>query len=53
VPTAVIEYGVHWSGVTVHLVDVEHRLYPESLLFAENRIALDGRTVRIDDTGRH
>lgn len=50
---AVIEYGVHWSGVTVHLVDVEHRLYPESLLFAENRIALDGRTVRIDDTRRH
>jgi len=78
---AVIEYGVHWSGATVHLVDeeydhgpivlqepvpvypddtpqsladrikeVEHRLYPEALrLFAEGRIHLEGRTVRIED----
>ena len=81
---AVIEYGAHWSGVTVHLVDeeydhgpivlqepvpvypddtpqaladriktVEHRLYPEALrLFAQGRIHLDGRTVRIDDYDR-
>ena len=81
---AVIEYGVHWSGVTVHLVDeeydhgpvvlqepvpvyaddtpealaervktVEHRLYPYALrLFAENRVHLDGRTVRLDEPER-
>jgi phosphoribosylglycinamide formyltransferase-1 len=81
---AVIEYGAHWSGVTVHLVDeeydhgpivlqepvpvypddtpqaladriktVEHRLYPEALrLFAQGRVHLDGRTVRIDDYDR-
>jgi phosphoribosylglycinamide formyltransferase-1 len=81
---AVIEYGVHWSGVTVHLVDeeydhgpvvlqepvpvyaddtpdrlaervkaVEHRLYPYALrLFAEGRVALDGRTVRLRDDDR-
>lgn len=78
---AVIDYGVHWSGATVHLVDeeydhgpiviqepvpvyandtpqaladrvktVEHRLYPEALrLFAQDRVELDGRTVRIAD----
>jgi len=82
---AVIDYGVHWSGATVHLVDeeydhgpvvlqepvpvyaddtpdalaarvldVEHRLYPEALrLFAQDRIRVDGRTVRIEDAGRH
>jgi len=82
---AVIEYGVHWSGTTVHLVDeeydhgpivlqepvpvyaddtpdtladrihdVEHELYPEALrLFAEDRVHLDGRTVRFDDIDRH
>ncbi len=76
---AVIEHGVKWTGVTVHLVDedydtgpivlqepvrvepgdtpetlaarvleVEHRLYPEALrLFAEERIAIDGRRVHI------
>jgi formyltetrahydrofolate-dependent phosphoribosylglycinamide formyltransferase len=81
---AVLEYGVHWSGVTVHLVDetydhgtivlqepvpvyaddtpesladrvkdVEHRLYPEALrLFAEDRVQVDGRTVRIADDDR-
>ena len=81
---AVIEYGVHWSGVTVHLVDeeydhgpivlqepvpvyaddtpqtladriktVEHRLYPEALrLFAEGRVSVDGRTVRIEGQDR-
>jgi phosphoribosylglycinamide formyltransferase-1 len=81
---AVLEYGVHWSGVTVHLVDeeydhgpvvlqepvpvyaddtpealaervqtVEHRLYPYALrLFAEDRVHLDGRTVRIDTPRR-
>lgn len=81
---AVIEYGAHWSGATVHLVDeeydhgpivlqepvpvypddtpqvladriknVEHRLYPEALrLFAQDRVRLDGRTVRIDDYDR-
>ncbi|WP_028566824.1 phosphoribosylglycinamide formyltransferase [Salisaeta longa] len=78
---AVVDYGVHWTGATVHLVDdaydqgpivlqepvpvrpgdapddvaarvlaVEHRLYPRALrLFAQGRIAVDGRTVRIDD----
>ncbi len=82
---AVIDYGVHWSGATVHLVDeqydhgpvvlqepvpvyaddtpdalaarvldVEHRLYPEALrLFAQDRVRVDGRTVRIKDAGRH
>jgi len=81
---AVIEFGVHWSGVTVHLVDeeydhgpivlqepvpvyptdtpqalaerirkVEHRIYPEALrLFAEGRIEVNGRTVRIDGQNR-
>lgn len=81
---AVIEYGVHWSGVTIHLVDeeydhgpvvlqepvpvyaedtpqrladriknVEHRLYPEALrLFAEDRVRLDGRTVRFEGVER-
>jgi phosphoribosylglycinamide formyltransferase-1 len=81
---AVLDYGAHWSGVTVHLVDeeydhgpivlqepvpvypddtpqaladriktVEHRLYPEALrLFAQDRVHLDGRTVRIDDYDR-
>lgn len=81
---AVLDYGAHWSGATVHLVDeeydhgpivlqepvpvypddtpddlaarvltVEHRLYPEALrLFAQDRITMDGRTVRIDDAGR-
>lgn len=76
---AVIDYGVRWTGVTVHLVDaeydtgpvvlqepvrvhpddtpqvlaarvleVEHRLYPEALrLFAQGRVAVTGRTVRI------
>lgn len=76
---AVLNYGVRWTGVTVHLVDeeydhgpivlqepvpvlpddtpetlaarvleVEHRLYPEAVrLFAEGRIAIDGRRVRI------
>ena len=81
---AVLDYGAHWSGVTVHLVDeeydhgpivlqepvpvypddtpqvladrvktVEHRLYPEALrLFAQGRVHLNGRTVRIDDYDR-
>lgn len=81
---AVIERGVHWSGVTVHLVDeeydhgpivlqepvpvyaddtpqaladrvkdVEHRLYPEALrLFAEDRVTVDGRSVRIEGQNR-
>ncbi len=81
---AVIEYGVHWSGATVHLVDeeydhgpivlqepvpvypddtpqaladrirdVEHRLYPEALrLFAEERVQVEERTVRIVDYDR-
>ncbi len=76
---AVLNYGVRWTGATVHLVDemydhgpivlqepvpvypddtpetlaarvlkVEHRLYPEALqLFAEGRIVIDGRHVRI------
>lgn len=76
---AVLEYGVKWTGVTVHLVEekydtgpvvlqepipvkpddtpetltervlkVEHRLYPEALrLFAEDRVEIDGRRVRI------
>jgi phosphoribosylglycinamide formyltransferase-1 len=78
---AVIEYGVHWTGATVHVVDeeydtgpivlqeavpvfpddspedvadrvleVEHRLYPAALrLFAQNRIHIEGRRVRILD----
>ena len=81
---AVLDYGVHWSGVTVHLVDeeydhgpvvlqepvpvyeddtpdtlaervksVEHRLYPYALrLFAENRIQVDGRSVRLEGYDR-
>jgi len=80
---AVIEYGVHWTGVTVHLVEeeydtgpivlqepvpvypedkpadvaarvleVEHRLYPEALrLFAQGRIVVEGRRVRILESG--
>ncbi len=76
---AVLDYGVRWTGATVHLVDeeydhgpivlqepvpvlpddtpetlaarvleVEHRLYPEALrLFAEGRVMVDGRRVRI------
>ena len=76
---AVLNYGVRWTGATVHLVDeeydhgpivlqepvpvlpddtpetlaarvleVEHRLYPEALrLFAEGRVVVDGRRVRI------
>lgn len=82
---AVLAYGVHWSGATVHLVDeeydhgpivlqepvpvypddtpdrladrikdVEHTLYPEALrLFAQDRIRVDGRTVRIADYDPH
>lgn len=82
---AVLDYGVHWTGVTIHLVDeeydhgpvvlqepvpvyaddtpdalaarvrnVEHRLYPEALrLFSEDRIEVDGRSVRIRDADRH
>jgi phosphoribosylglycinamide formyltransferase-1 len=78
---AALDYGVRWSGATVHLVDeaydtgpivlqepvpvhaddtpetlaarvlaVEHRLYPEALrLFADGRVRIDGRRVRIDD----
>lgn len=78
---AVLEYGVRWTGATVHLVEqeydtgpvvlqtpvpvypddtaeelaervleVEHRIYPEALrLFAEGRVHIDGRTVRIRD----
>ena len=78
---AVIEHGVRWTGVTVHLVDeeydtgpivlqepvpvhpddtpetlaarvleTEHRLYPQAVrLFAEGRVRVDGRTVRILD----
>ncbi len=81
---AVLEYGVHWSGVTVHLVDeeydhgpivlqepvpvypddtpsdlaervkaVEHRLYPAALrFFAEDRVRIDGRTVRLEGPNR-
>jgi phosphoribosylglycinamide formyltransferase-1 len=81
---AVLDYGAHWSGATVHLVDeeydhgpivlqepvpvyaddtpqiladrikdVEHRLYPEALrLFAEGRVHLDGRSVRIEGYDR-
>lgn len=76
---AVVEYGVHWTGATVHIVEeeydtgpivlqeavpvgpddtvddvadrvlrVEHRLYPAALrLFAQNRIRIEGRRVRI------
>lgn len=76
---AVVEYGVHWTGATIHLVEeaydtgpivlqepvpvfpddtpedvaarvleVEHRLYPEALrLFAQHRVEIDGRRVRI------
>ena len=79
---AVVDYGVHWTGATIHLVDeeydhgpivlqepvpvfagdtaedvaarvlpVEHRLYPDALqLFANGRVDVDGRTVRIRDT---
>jgi len=82
---AVLEYGVHWTGVTVHLVDeeydhgpivlqepvpvyaddtpdtladrvkeVEHELYPAALrLFAENRVRIDGRSVRFQEADRH
>lgn len=82
---AVLEYGVHWSGATVHLVDeeydhgpivlqepvpvyaddtpeelasriqkVEHKLYPEALrLFAQDRVRRDGRSIWIEDVGRH
>jgi len=78
---AVLEYGVHWTGATVHVVEeeydtgpivlqeavpvfpddspddvadrvleVEHRLYPAALrLFAQNRIQIEGRRVRILD----
>lgn len=78
---AVLDYGVRWTGATVHLVEqeydtgpvvlqtpvpvypddtpeelaarvleVEHRIYPEALrLFAEGRVHIDGRTVRIHD----
>lgn len=78
---AVVEYGVHWTGATVHVVEeeydtgpivlqeavpvftddspedvadrvleVEHRLYPAALrLFAQNRIHIEGRRVRILD----
>lgn len=78
---AVVDYGVHWTGATIHLVDeeydhgpivlqepvpvfaddtpedvaarvlpVEHRLYPDALqLFADGRVDVDGRTVRIRD----
>lgn len=81
VHAAVLEHGVRWTGVTVHLVDehydtgpivlqepvpvmpddtveslaarvleAEHRLYPEAIrLFAEGRIIVDGRRVRILD----
>ena len=81
---AVLDYGGHWSGVTVHLVDeeydhgpivlqepvpvyegdtpdtlaervktVEHRLYPYALrLFAEQRVEVDGRTVRLEGYDR-
>lgn len=76
---AVIDYGVRWTGVTVHLVNeeydkgpivlqtpvpvqpddtpetlaervlpVEHQLYPQALrLFAEDRVEIEGRRVRI------
>lgn len=76
---AVVDYGVHWTGATVHLVEqeydtgpivlqepvpvypddtpddvaarvleVEHRIYPEALrLFAQDRVEVDGRRVRI------
>lgn len=79
---AVIEHGVRWTGVTVHVVDehydtgpivlqepvpvlqddtpesvasrvleAEHRLYPEALrLFAQGRISIEGRHVRILDS---
>jgi phosphoribosylglycinamide formyltransferase-1 len=82
---AVLAYGAHWTGATVHLVDetydtgpvvlqepipvlpsdtadtlaarvlrVEHALYPEALrLFAEGRVAVDGRRVSIADYPRH
>ena len=78
---AALDYGVRWSGATVHLVDndydtgpivlqepvpvhaedtpetlaarvleAEHRLYPQALrLFAENRVAVEGRRVVIRD----
>jgi len=77
---AVVDYGVHWTGATVHLVDeqydhgpvvlqqpvpvyandspqdvadrvlqVEHQLYPRALhLFAQDRVTIDGRSVRIE-----
>lgn len=82
---AVVEYGVHWTGATVHLVDeeydtgpivlqepvpvypedsaddvaarvleVEHRLYPRALrLFAQGRVSVEGRKVRILELGEH
>lgn len=82
---AVLDYGAHWSGATVHLVTdkydqgpivlqepvpvhpddtpasladriqtVEHTLYPEALrLFAEDRVQIDGRTVRLEDYAPH
>lgn len=77
---AVVDYGVHWTGATVHLVDeeydhgpvvlqqpvpvyaddspedvagrvlqVEHQVYPRVLhLFAQDRVTIDGRSVRIE-----
>ncbi len=80
---AVVEYGVHWTGATVHIVEeeydtgpivlqepvpvypddapsdvaarvleVEHRIYAEALrLFAQGRIAIEGRRVRILEPG--
>lgn len=80
---AVVEYGVHWTGATVHIVEeeydtgpivlqepvpvypddapsdvaarvleVEHRIYAEALrLFAQGRIAVEGRRVRILEPG--
>jgi len=82
---AVVDYGVHWTGATVHIVEeeydtgpivlqeavpvfpddtpddvaervlaIEHRLYPAALrLFAQNRIRLEGRRVRIIDLDDH
>ena len=78
---AVLDYGVRWTGATVHLVDedydtgpvvlqtpvpvypedtpqkladrvlkVEHQIFPEAIrLFAQNRVEVEGRTVRILD----
>ncbi len=42
------------SSLAERIQPVEHTLYPEALrLFAEDRVRIDGRTVRIDDYAPH